>query len=211
MPRPSKKVCSFLFAFVITYGASGFCAQNLCPEEKLLQTLGHFRNFSAEFEHDTRSSELQTGEVWIGEKGTFRIETGAPLNQTVVSDGTSVWTLDRDLDQVIIKPLSTRIDEMPVLLFSADPRVISLAYNIEIFQEEASEHFLLRPNNRDNLFKSVLLTFRDGLPISLTAENALKNSTIVKFNNVEKFVEFPKKFFTFQAPKYADVIDDRVR
>ena len=211
MSRPSKQFLSPLFAFVFTIGTVGLCAQTSSPEEKLLHTFGAFRNFHAEFEHDTRSTELQTGEVWIGEKGTFRIETGAPLNQTVVSDGISVWTHDRDLDQVIIRFLGTRIDEMPVLLFSGDPKLIFRDYDVEFFQEEPKEYFLLRPNNQDSLFTSVLLAFIDGLPISLTVENAVNNRTTVRLKNVEKLHEVPEKFFTFRTPQYADIIDDRIR
>ena len=131
------------------------------------------------------------------------------MSQTIVSDGVSVWTHDRDLEQVIISPLNTRIDEMPVLLFSGEPEAIAQNYIIEFFESEQIQHFLLTPVDNTNLITQLVLSFQENLPVSISVENAMQKRTTIELSNVSEWVDGTEAMFTLQLPKSADVIDDR--
>ena len=131
------------------------------------------------------------------------------MSQTIVSDGVSMWTHDRDLEQVIISPLNTRVDEMPILLFSGEPEPISQNYIIEFFESEQIQHFLLTPVDNTNLITKLVLSFQENLPVSISVENAMQKRTTIKLSNVSGLVDETESMFTLQVPKFADVIDDR--
>jgi outer membrane lipoprotein carrier protein len=208
--RPlSKPILTCLFAFTAVYCGQGYCSEPLSPEERLVQLLGGVQTLHAEFIHEAASSEIQTGEIWLSKPGRFRVETGAPLSQTIVSDGVSMWTHDRDLEQVIISPLNTRIDEMPILLFSGNPDLIPQNYSIEFFEDDQRQHFLLTPVDNTNLITTLVLSFEDNLPVSISVENAMQERIIIKLSNVGKLVDVTEPMFTLQIPEFADVIDDR--
>jgi len=131
------------------------------------------------------------------------------MSQTIVSDGVSMWTHDRDLEQVIISPLNTRVDEMPILLFSGKPEAIIQHYTIEFFESEQIQHFLLTPIDSTNLVTKLVLSFQDNQPISISVENAMQERTTIKLSNVGELVDLTEQMFTLQVPEFADVIDDR--
>jgi outer membrane lipoprotein carrier protein len=198
-----------LITFIAVHSDEVFCSEQAGPETRLIQILENLQTLHAEFAHQAAFSETQTGEIWLRKPGLFRIETGAPLSQTIVSDGVSMWTHDRDLEQVIISPLNTRVDEMPILLFSGEPDAISQKYVIDFFESEQIEHFLLTPLDNTNLITKLVLSFQENLPVSISVENAMQKRTTIKLSNMSELVDETELMFTLQVPKFADVIDDR--
>jgi outer membrane lipoprotein carrier protein len=209
MHRLSKSVVMCLITFNAVLSNEVFCSEQPSPETRLVQILGGLQTLHAEFTHEAARSKVQTGEIWLRKPGLFRVETGEPMSQTIVSDGVSVWTHDRDLEQVIISPLNTRIDEMPVLLFSGEPEAISQNYIIEFFESEQIQHFLLTPVDNTNLITQLVLSFQENLPVSISVENAMQKRTTIELSNVSEWVDGTEAMFTLQLPKSADVIDDR--
>ena len=69
------------------------------------------------FDTNDQIVQKSEGRLWLGGNAKFRIETNIPFEQTLVSDGRSFWTYDIDLQQVVIKPLETDIQKVPILLF----------------------------------------------------------------------------------------------
>ena len=209
MHRLSKSVVICLVTFTTIFSNGVFCNEQARPETRLVHILEKLQTLHAEFTHQTALSETQAGEIWLRKPGLLRVETGAPLSQTIVSDGVSMWTHDRDLEQVIISPLNTRVDEMPILLFSGEPEAISQNYNIEFFESEEIQHFLLTPVDNTNLITKLVLSFHDNLPVSISVENAMQKRTTIKLSNVSELIDVTESMFTMQAPEFADVIDDR--
>ena len=205
----SKSVVMCLITCTAVFSDEAFCSEQASPETRLVHILDNLQTLHAEFTHQTALLETQTGEIWLRKPRLFRVETGAPLSQTIVSDGVSIWTHDRDLEQVIISPLNTRVDEMPILLFSGDPKAISQNYLIEFFESEQIQHFLLTPVNNTNLITKLVLSFQENLPVSISVENAMQKRTTIELSNVSELVDETESMFTLQAPKFADVIDDR--
>jgi outer membrane lipoprotein carrier protein len=205
----SKSVVMCLITCTAVFSDEAFCSEQAGPETRLVHILDNLQTLHAEFTHQAALSETQTGEIWLRKPGLFRVETGAPLSQTIVSDGVSMWTHDRDLEQVIISPLNTRVDEMPILLFSGEPEAISQNYIIESFESEQIQHFVLTPVDNTNLITKLMLSFQENLPVSISVENAMQKRTTIKLSNVSELVDGTKSMFTLQVPKFADVFDDR--
>lgn len=92
------------------------------PTEQLIELLAGFTAIRANFvQKESRGDTVQTGSFVLSKPNRFRIESSAPLSQTMVSDGESLWTYDRDLEQIIINSLDTRAAEIPMLLLQPNP------------------------------------------------------------------------------------------
>jgi outer membrane lipoprotein carrier protein len=209
MHHLSKSVAICLITLTSVFSDEVFSREQAGPEARLVHILDSLQTLHAKFTHQAALSGVQTGEIWLRKPGLFRVETGAPMSQTIVSDGVSMWTHDRDLEQVIISPLNTQVDEMPILLFSGEPEAISQKYIIEFFESEQIQHFLLTPVDNTNLITKLVLSFQDNLPVSISVENAMQKRTTIKLSNVSELVDVTESTFTMQVPEFADVIDDR--
>ena len=209
MHRLSKSVVMGLVTVIALLSSGVFASEQLGPDARLVRVLGGLQTLHAEFSHEAGPAQTQTGEIWLRKPGLFRVETGAPMSQTIVSDGVSMWTHDRDLEQVIISPLNTRVDEMPILLFSGEPEAIAQNYTIEFFEGEQIQRFLLTPIDSTSLITKLVLSFQDNQPISISVENAMQERTTIKLSNVGELVDLTEQMFTLQVPEFADVIDDR--
>lgn len=209
MHHLSKSVVIGLVIVIVLLSSDVFSSEQLGPDARLVRLLGGLQTLHAEFSHQAGPAQMQTGEIWLRKPGRFRVETAAPLSQTIVSDGVSMWTHDRDLEQVIISPLNNRVDEMPILLFSGEPEAILQRYTIEFFESEQIQHFLLIPIDNTNMLTKLILSFQNSLPVSISVENAMQERTTIKLSNVGEFNDVTGSTFTLKVPEFSDVIDDR--
>ena len=145
MHRLSKTILLGLITCTAGFSDEVFCAQEADATARLVRILDSLQTLHAEFSHEAAPLKTQRGEIWLSKPDLFRVETAEPMSQTIVSDGVSMWTHDRDLEQVIISPLNNRVDEMPILLFSGEPEAIAQNYSIEFFEVEQIQRFLLTP------------------------------------------------------------------
>lgn len=209
MHRLSKAILLCLITCTAGFSDEVFSEQEADAAARLVRILDSLQTLHAEFSHEAAPLKIQSGEIWLSKPDLFRVETAAPMSQTIVSDGVSMWTHDRDLEQVIISPLNNRVDEMPILLFSGEPEAIAQNYSIEFFEVEQIQHFMLTPFNNTNLITKLVLSFQNNQPVSIAVENAMQERTTIKLSNVGELVDPTEQMFTLQVPEFADVIDDR--
>ena len=198
------------------------------PVSKLTALLGTFDTIHASFLQwpPPGEGEAQSGEFWLQKPASFRVETGPPLSQTIVSDGQSLWTHDRELEQVIISPLDLDVARTPLLLLAGDARDIGQAFVVDSLEREALDqeafedssgrqdiHFILTPHDENHLLSRITLTFsrtaRGAMPASIAIENAMARPTLIEFNEVEPSPRLTGEEFRFVIPEAVDVIDDR--
>lgn len=179
------------------------------PASLLTERLAGLDHLSADYRQENlRDQEPQAGRVWVQRPGRFRIEADAPLSQTIVSDGETLWTWDRDLEQVIVSDLTGEITELPILLFAGDPAAIAGRYNIDRFEDGTSEYFTLQPLDTEGLLKTVTLVFQAGLPTRIAIETRMDEQTYIQLLNVTRTPAEPA-IFQLALPPETDVIDDR--
>lgn len=194
---------------VMTGQASGPDGDAGSPAQRLAGFLTALPSLQANFVQSGGQGEPQHGEIWLRKPNQFRIETAAPLSQTMVSDGESLWTYDRDLEQVVITTVSDTLAEMPILLFAGDPEDVQKTYDIEFFEDETHQYFLLNPVAEDSLLAALSLTFEQTRPVRLVLENTMGERTAIDLEGVTAITTVETGLFTFQAPPDIDVIDDR--
>jgi outer membrane lipoprotein carrier protein len=115
--------CAIVIAIVIggRYPALSFAGTDVAGapvssanlDDILNQTQAHYRatqSFSADFVEKIASpggaNRTRTGKVYYRKPGRMRWDFAAPEQETIVSDGTTVYSYDPDLNQVIETPVA---------------------------------------------------------------------------------------------------------
>ncbi len=194
-----------------------FCAQTLAAPEaatRLGVLLQGMRQIEADFhqtlldEHDEVLQE-STGRVVLQHPGRFRWETRSPFEQLVVSDGASVWQYDADLQQVVIRPLDRRADQVPSLLLSGEIEQVSRLYEITLRTSDAgTERFELLPRDPGGPFASLAIQFSDALLERLEIADGMGQRTVVSFDAVHAIAKADESLFVFVTPDGVDELHD---
>jgi outer membrane lipoprotein carrier protein len=171
--------------------------------------------FSADFEQTLLSAQGQTlqavkGQLKAKRPGLFYWHTLAPLEQTVVTDGTTVWIHDPDLEQVTIQSLDQQLSSTPALLLSGQIERINESYDVSYTNEGGDKpqqpDFLLRPRGPDSLFQWLTLHFTDDTLYAMSLVDTLGQKTLLRFSGARKNPLLPDSDFQFDIPAGVDVI-----
>lgn len=175
--------------------------------DKLIGLLNGIDMLTARYEQESQGN-VQKGQFWLSRPDQFRLSASAPISQTIISDGDSLWTHDLDLEQVIVTGLRETASDIPLLLFAGQPEKLRDTYDVEWFADEALQHFVLTPVDQTGAIGSIAVSFAGALPQRLVFQTAMQQRTVVNFYEVSA-APIDAEMFTFQLPEGVDVIDDR--
>ena len=204
-----KTGLSLSLAFTMTVQAD-----NNQALDSFLGKLKQLQNMQADFVQvmrDGKKRELQrlSGKIMIEKPGKLYWQTNPPYEQLVVSDGTSVWIYDMDLEQVSIRDMEQRIQETPALLLSGDTGEISKNFTLELNQSEAISRYSLIPKDSSQLFDKLDFQYFDDQLESMSIYDAAGQVTDIIFENSIVNEQIDPKTFQFEIPEGVDVIDGR--
>ena len=206
-----SRLAGLLLLMPITGGLLADC-ETPSAGQSLVKLLQGMDSLQATFRQDdeSRQSASQTGKLWVRRPDLFRVESDPPLSQTIVSDGTSLWIHDRDLEQVIIRHLDKHAGEIPVLILAGDPEQLTAQFEVSCFEEEVAQHFVLHNREEQALITTIALWFKQGLPIRIAFDDKTNERTTIEFSQVSGLTGEDNERFAFDPPDAVDIIDDRV-
>lgn len=152
----------------------------------------------------------QKGVLFLSKPNKFKWESEAPYEQILVSNGTTLWQYDPDLEQATIQKLDERLSSTPVLLLSGDYKKLSSEYDVygETLQDES--HFVLIPKRNDALFDRLRLEFNGQKNLTrMVIKDEVGQQTIITLSSVKKHQSFDRSIFEFTVPEGTDVIETR--
>jgi outer membrane lipoprotein carrier protein len=153
--------------------------------------------------------QQSSGRVLLAHPGRFRWETTQPFEQLVVSDGSTVWQYDADLQQVVVRPLDRRADQVPSLLLSGEIEAVGKLFDIRAAEAPAGkERFALVPLEAGGLFASLEVRFTGGALERLVITDGFGQRTEVDFAAVRPVDAFDEGTFRFVAPPGVDELHD---
>jgi outer membrane lipoprotein carrier protein len=180
--------------------------------EDLLAKLRDLHSFSGRFDQmvlDKGGSHLQdaSGTMEVARGNRFYWHTETPYEQLAISDGGTVWVYDVDLEQVVVRPLSSDLGKTPALLFGGEPKQVTAAFSItERDQDGDSVTYRLKPKGGDPLFDVLDVTFEGQRPTAMRLEDALGQKTVIDFYDLTLNQTPEAGRFHFQPPEGTDVI-----
>lgn len=208
----------YRYAFALLVGA--LCAPLAAAADTALDRyLEGLRSWRAAFTQSLsdargRTRGLTRGTLVVQRPGKFRWESapeGAQASaQVMVADGRNLWFLDRDLEQVTVKPAERAMTATPAALLAG---TAPLRENFEVQAEarrEGLEWVAVRPKNADAEFRRARFGF-SGLELKrLELEDKLGQNAILSFSRSERNGEVGRDELTFVPPAGVDVIGKAV-
>lgn len=181
----------------------------------LAEELSRVAHMSASFTQQTVDRTLRvlqenTGRLWVNPGAKFRIETDAPSEQMLVSDGVNFWVYDVDLEQVIISKLEADVSQVPILLLGGNLSELNASYAVSYYEDELGQNYVLSPLSSENLFTSLSISFQQSIPVRIAIVDALGQRTLINFHDVIASDQIQPAIFAFEPPSGTDVIDDRI-
>lgn len=182
--------------------------------KSFLQQLEGVDNFQASFEQKTASTDgkvLQAlqGTMLVQQPGKLRWETEDPYAQLVISDGQSVWSYDRDLEQVTIRPMDNRIQETPALLLSGQHSQIEKSFQVKLTKKGKQSEYRLLPKDKSQLFDALVFFYQGKILQRMEIHDAAGQITTIVFSQQVVNQTIDKEAFVFNVPDGVDVIDGR--
>jgi outer membrane lipoprotein carrier protein len=180
--------------------------------------LDGLRTLRARFQQilvDAKGREIDraTGTLIVARPGKFsweihpqRTGSGGGAGQLMVCDGTNLWFLDRDLEQVTVKPVDAALSATPAMLLSG---VADLHKSFSITpagQRQGLEWVLVEPRGAEADFRSALFGFAHRDLKRMILEDKLGQTATVSFEKIERNAPVAPAEVSFTPPAGTDVI-----
>jgi outer membrane lipoprotein carrier protein len=155
---------------------------------------------------------VSRGQFVFERPGRFRWSYSAPYRQDIVSDGSTIWTYDHDLDQVTLTRASSALAGTPAaLLAGADiDAVFKLAPQAAA---DGLQWVQATPRGNDSSFAWVRIGLRDGADgpelVRMQLRDAFRRTSDITFSAQQRNPSLPPATFQFAIPAGAAVLDQR--
>ncbi|TLY65970.1 MAG: outer membrane lipoprotein chaperone LolA [Gammaproteobacteria bacterium] len=183
------------------------------PLDRYLDELKTLRATFQQTVSDAHGNEIDraTGTLIVSRPGKFSWEihprtSGSSAGQLMVCDGTNLWFLDRDLEQVTVKPVDAALSATPAMLLSAVTDVRK-SFNLTPAGTRAGlEWVLVEPRDAEADFRSALFGFAGAQLKRMILEDKLGETTTISFGKIERNAPVAPAEVSFTPPAGADVI-----
>lgn len=203
-----KKISLLLVLLMFTTSAlADSAAEKLQGYLKQMQTLeGSFQQLTL----DARGNRMQEaeGSVQLAKPGRFYWSTEQPFPQVLVSNGTTLWVYDPDLEQVTIQTLDERSTQSPAIILSGEASDLTKHFSINATETGKRVVFDLIPLQQDSLFEELSLDFVEGRISALQLTDSLGQKTRVDLTITQFNQPLDNQIFEFEVPSHVDVIQE---
>ena len=180
----------------------------------LQQWLHDTRGAQAEFTQSVQTAkggapQLSSGSFSFERPGRFRWVYLKPYRQDIVSDGTTIWTYDHDLDQVTISTQTQALGNTPAALLSGAD--VQKVFRLQALPEQGGLQWVqATPRSADSSFVWVRLGLREGARgpqlDEMVLRDAFRRTSTIRFSAQQANPRFPAGTFEFTPPLGAAVI-----
>jgi len=172
--------------------------------EKLQEKFESINYLQADFNQSAGSQNSLIGKFYFKKENNYRIELP---NNTIISDGFSIWNVDKKRKKVII----SNLDEDP-LAFSLSDYIYNYPAKCEVTEETSSDGFVLTLSgiNTDLNFKTAKLKVnQDYLIEKISVTDFGGNTFVLKFSNIKINDAINNSLFIYKDDGDEKIIDLR--
>lgn len=196
---------------VLLFAAVGYADEQA---DRLSLFLSRVQTMESDFRQtlfDTQGTELEsvTGVFFLSRPDKFRWDYQEPYQQTIVTDGQSLWLYDKDLEQVSIKDMSVIVKDMPVTILSDYEDVKRHFVIKDIGQMYELSWTELIPKHEKSQYRSIRLGFDKGRMVVMLIIDNFDQLTRIDFIKEVFNKKLDDSVFSFQPPEGVDIIDVR--
>lgn len=155
-----------------------------------------------------RSSSQASGVMAFSRPGKFRWTYDKPYAQLLVGDGAKLWIYDQDLNQVSVRKLDQALGSSPAALLAGNNEIERFFTLTEAGSGEGLDWLEATPKSSDTLFAAVRMGFTGATLKQMELKDSFGQTTIIRFEKLERNPKLPAGLFKFAPPKGADVIGE---
>lgn len=161
-----------------------------------------------------REIDRATGTLIVSRPGKFSWDihpqnstgTSTGAGQLMVCDGTNLWFLDRDLQQVTVKPVDAALTATPAMLLSGTADLRQNFKTTPAGNRTGLDWVLVEPLAVAADFRSALFGFANGELKRMIVEDKLGQTATIMFEQVTRNAPVAASDVSFTPPKDVDVI-----
>ncbi|MFQ5675982.1 MAG: outer membrane lipoprotein carrier protein LolA [bacterium] len=209
----SAILTSLLLSFASIHSADSKRAQEII--KKVQEKYKDLKTLSADFEQEfvwelAGETQVVKGLIYLGAANHYRIETDT---QTIVADGTTLWTYSEPDNQVIIDSMKKSV-ENPLprdLLFQYAEEYTPSLVGEEKLDDRKTYVLSLTPKDEEAFIKSMKIWVDETswLTIKVVQVDINDNVNTYTIENIKEDVELQPSLFSFQIPADSEVVDLR--
>ena len=162
---------------------------------------------------DAHGKEIDraTGTLIVSRPGKFSWEihpqgSASDAGQLMVADGRNLWFLDRDLQQVTVKPVDSALSATPAMLLSGTVDVRKNFTISSVPRRDGLDWVLVEPHGSEADFRRALLGFAGKDLKRMILEDKLGQTATVMFDHVERNGPVTPQEVSFTPAPGVDVI-----
>jgi outer membrane lipoprotein carrier protein len=152
-----------------------------------------------------RETESAAGTVALARPGKFRWDYRTP-EQLIVSDGTTVWLYDVELEQVTVRPVADALVGTPAQLLSGEADLGASFAITDGGTEDGLAWSRLEPKSAEGDFRELRVGIADGELRRMVLVDRLGQTTRLDFDRIERNPRLDPDSFRFSPPPGVDVI-----
>lgn len=205
----------FVFVFLLGLALGGSPLTQADAGDDLIAKLQKFDSLAGQFTQtivDAKGDLLEesSGNFVFKKPGKVRWENTLPYAQLLITDGTTLWLYDPDLEQVTIAKVGDKIANTPALLMQGDYEALRENYRIELGKADDAKKidtlFVLTPTHEGNEFSSLKLGYKGDKIQQMVMGDRLGQITYINLNVDEKAQAPTAEIFEFKVPEGTEVI-----
>lgn len=143
-----------------------------------------------------------TGYFILQQPGRFYWVIATPMKQIIINDGQKIWNYQPELEQVVVKSANQAVQATPLAILGGSSSALQRGFTITRVDQDT---FRLQAK-KSGTFKYIWLHFTKGIISSMKLQDALGQSTELKFSKVVTNLKVSNSKFKFTAPSGVDVI-----
>jgi outer membrane lipoprotein carrier protein len=223
MTLPQRGRAFVLGACALVLTSLSMAAGSGTPLDKYFDGLNTLRASFTQTVKDARGKDVDrsTGTLVVSRPGKFRWEVqpkagGNAAGQLLVADGRNVWFLDRDLEQVTVKPIDAALSSTPAMLLSGASDLRESFKVTPAGTRDGLDWALVEPKRAEADFRRALFGFSKGPSGNgpsgnwklqrMIIDDRLGQTATIEFDKVERNARVAPEEVSFTPPPGTDVI-----
>jgi outer membrane lipoprotein carrier protein len=175
-------------------------------QQRYQDTQSFSASFSEELNTVGAAKRERSGTVYFMKPGKMRWNFETPDTETIVSDGTTIYNYDPDLDQVVETPLKQALVSSNAAAFILGVGKLEHDFNATLGPAaDGAQHLTLVPKAGGNQIELTVDSTSYDIK-GLTLKDQLGNTTAISFSEIKRNTPFSDSMFAFKVPQGADVV-----
>ena len=180
--------------------------------DRLLNDIATLRSDVVQLIVESDGGVLEESEIQmlLKKPDGFYWETLTPFPELIVTNGSTLWNYQPDLEQVVIEDWDSSRSELAAQLLSGNIESLEGDYRIEGVTLEDSEHqeFELTPRAAESVYQLISINFMGDELESIYLNSKNGQQTVWRFENVVRNQAIADAQFQFVPPVNIEVIEN---